>query len=72
MLNFGRNATKFVESGFIRLKATADEDDEITAVVQLAVEDSGKGVPPDKRRDLFQKFQTSLNVLNQGIGVGLC
>lgn len=40
--------------------------------VFIYVEDSGRGVPLDKRSSLFAKYQSSLDVLSQGTGVGLC
>jgi len=39
--------------------------------VELCVEDSGAGIPADKRDNLFEKFQASLDVLSQGTGIGL-
>lgn len=66
VLNLGRNAIKFVDEGFVRLKA-----DVIDGRVRICVEDSGTGIPLDKRDQLFQKFQDSLDSLNQGTGVGL-
>lgn len=39
--------------------------------VCLYVEDSGSGVPVEKRAQLFAKFQESLDSLNQGTGIGL-
>ena len=62
-----QNAAKFVEKGFLRLRAEVDED----GMVTLFVEDSGPGVPESKQRALFKKFQASLDVLNQGTGIGL-
>jgi CheY-like chemotaxis protein len=35
------------------------------------VEDSGPGIPVEKRGALFEKFQSSLDVLSQGTGIGL-
>lgn len=67
MLNLSANAAKFVEKGFIRLKADVVDDS-----VELYVEDSGPGIPLEKRRKLFVKFQESLDALNQGTGIGLC
>jgi signal transduction histidine kinase/CheY-like chemotaxis protein len=67
VLNLGRNAAKFVTIGFIRLRAEV-----VDGEVQLSVEDSGPGIPEDKRRILFSKFQESLDSLNQGTGIGLC
>lgn len=62
MLNLGRNSTKFVSSGFIRFSACVNDD----GCIQLAVEDSGPGIPVEKRKRLFSKFQESLDVLSQG------
>ena len=39
--------------------------------VRILVEDSGPGIPEAKRKALFAKFQDSLDVLNQGTGIGL-
>jgi signal transduction histidine kinase/CheY-like chemotaxis protein len=67
LLNLGRNATKFVEKGFIRLRVY-----EVDKMVQISVEDSGAGIPLEKQDRLFEKFQESLDSMNQGTGVGLC
>jgi signal transduction histidine kinase len=66
MLNLGRNSTKFVHSGFIRFRAAV-----VDGVVEVYVEDSGPGIPIEKRGALFEKFQSSLDVLSQGTGIGL-
>jgi signal transduction histidine kinase/CheY-like chemotaxis protein len=66
MMNLGRNSTKFVHSGFIRFRAAV-----VDGFVEVYVEDSGAGIPIEKRGDLFEKFQTSLDVLSQGTGIGL-
>jgi signal transduction histidine kinase/CheY-like chemotaxis protein len=66
MLNLGRNSTKFVHSGFIRFRAAV-----VAGCVELYVEDSGSGIPVEKRGALFEKFQSSLDVLSQGTGLGL-
>lgn len=66
ILNLARNATKFVTSGFIRLRAAVENNS-----VCLYVEDSGPGIPLAKRSSLFQRYQESLDSLNQGTGVGL-
>jgi signal transduction histidine kinase len=66
VLNLGRNAAKFVETGFVRFRA-----DVIDGNVHLFVEDSGSGVPTDKQDNLFGRFQESLDSLNQGTGIGL-
>ena len=61
VLNLSRNSCKFVEQGYIRLRAYV-----VDGLVELAVEDSGPGIPTDKRTRLFSKFQESLDTLSQG------
>lgn len=65
-LNLGRNSVKFVDEGFIRLKAEV-----INNEVYIYIEDSGPGIPIEKRSMLFSKFQESLDSLSQGTGIGL-
>lgn len=60
-LNLATNSTKFVEQGYIRLRAEV-----VRGSVQIHVEDSGPGIPPEKRKQLFAKFQASLDSLSQG------
>jgi signal transduction histidine kinase/CheY-like chemotaxis protein len=66
MLNLGRNSTKFVRSGFIRFRAAV-----VAGNVELYVEDSGPGIPVEKRGALFEKFQSSVDKVRQGTGIGL-
>jgi CheY-like chemotaxis protein len=65
-LNLARNSLKFVDEGFIRLKACV-----VNGEVNICIEDSGPGIPPEKRTILFSKFQESLDSLSQGTGIGL-
>jgi signal transduction histidine kinase len=67
VLNLGRNSTKFVEKGFIKLVASV-----VNGTVRVVIEDSGLGIPESKRENLFNKFQESLDVMEQGTGMGLC
>lgn len=66
ILNLGRNSSKFIDVGFIRLQAVI-----VGGLVRIHVDDSGCGVPEDKQQSLFNKFQESLDVLSQGTGIGL-
>ena len=66
-LNLASNSTKFVEKGYIRLRA-----DVVDGNVFLHVEDSGGGIPLHKRDKLWSRFQDSLDILQQGTGIGLC
>jgi len=67
ILNLARNSSKFVDDGFIRMRGEV-----VKGQVQLFVEDTGPGIPPEKHASLFTKFQASLDQLSQGTGVGLC
>jgi len=64
--NLAFNSTKFVHQGYIKLRAEAVDDN-----VMLYIEDSGPGIPPEKRGRLFARFQESLDILQQGTGIGL-
>jgi CheY-like chemotaxis protein len=66
ILNLGRNSSKLVEFGFIRFRV-----DVLNDKIEIYVEDSGPGIPVEKRSNILQKFQASLDVLNQGTGIGL-
>ena len=66
ILNLARNSTKFVEKGFVRLRAERLGNDCV-----IHIEDSGPGIPEEKRVHLFAKFQESLDSLSQGTGIGL-
>jgi signal transduction histidine kinase/FixJ family two-component response regulator len=67
ILNLGRNSSKFVDNGFIRLCATKLDNN----LIEFAVEDSGPGIPTEKREKIFNKYQDSLDELAQGTGIGL-
>lgn len=56
------HTAKFVDDGFIRLSAKPYGDH----LIQIAVEDSGPGIPEEKKKLLFQKYQESLDLLSQG------
>jgi CheY-like chemotaxis protein len=48
-------------------RSTAPRDSGIC----ISVEDSGPGVPKEKREMLFKRYQKSLEEMNQGAGIGL-
>ena len=66
VLNLARNSCKFVEKGFVRLRADFEGDGLV-----INIEDSGPGIPEEKRSQLFAQFQKSLDSLSQGTGIGL-
>jgi hypothetical protein len=61
--------TKLVQKGFIRLRAEIVEKH-----LRVSIQDSGPGIPMEKREEVFKRFQTSLDVLSQGtrLGLSLC
>jgi CheY-like chemotaxis protein len=71
VLNLASNSCKFVEAGYVRIGASVSSTDEHNKSVRVFVEDSGPGIPAEKRNSLFDKFQSSLDSLSQGTGIGL-
>lgn len=65
VLNLARNSVKFVTKGFIRIAARVDPT---SGSVVIDIEDSGPGIPSNKKDKLFNKFQESLDSLHQGTG----
>ncbi len=53
LLNLLANAVKFTSQGAVRLRAGLDSHH---SFLRLEVEDTGIGVPPEKREAVFQKF----------------
>lgn len=67
LLNLCRNSARYVHKGYIKVGANI-----VDGQVQFYVEDSGPGISEARRKNLFSKFQESLEVMDQGSGVGLC
>ena len=67
MLNLARNATKFTINGFVRLGASVSDHGRMC----LFVEDSGPGIPKERRNCLFKRYQDSLDSVDQGTGMGM-
>ncbi|MCB0325658.1 MAG: hybrid sensor histidine kinase/response regulator [Bdellovibrionales bacterium] len=65
--NLLSNAMKYTDHGEIRLEVSLGE-----GRVTLCVADTGIGVPPDAREQLFSEFRRAANTGNRdGIGLGL-
>jgi signal transduction histidine kinase len=62
MGNLLRNALHYTERGFIRLTLTA---------TGFMVEDSGVGIPEDKREAMFEPFVRGSEKRGEGLGLGL-
>lgn len=73
MLNYLDNAVKFTEEGRIRLGLSAQVS-ERTCLLQIEVEDTGRGLSDEESARLFQPFQqgdASLTRSTGGTGLGL-
>ena len=66
VMNLGKNAVKFVPSGFVRIGAKREGPNRVV----LWVADSGPGVDPLKAVTLFDMY-TQCDVEDQGTGIGL-
>lgn len=68
VLNLAQNSKKFLEQGFIRLRVQVLPGE---GGVEISVSDSGPGIPKSKQSNLFARFQESLDLMQQGTGIGL-
>ncbi len=76
LLNLVGNAVKFTERGHVRISvAQADEGEKgEKKVIQVKVEDTGKGIPPSFQPRIFQQFtqeDASSTKKHGGTGLGL-
>jgi len=70
-VNLLGNAIKFTERGFVRLRAFYDAPSE---TARISVQDTGIGIPPDKRESLFRAFEQADSSITRrfgGTGLGL-
>ena len=67
VINLLSNADKFTENGTITLKL---EPDMPNRTALFSVSDTGCGIPPEKRKRVFERFE-KLNEYAQGTGLGL-
>lgn len=66
LINFMTNAVKYTHMGFIRMGYSCEE----TGGIRIFVQDSGAGIPNDKKDLIFERFE-KLNSFIQGTGLGL-
>ena len=66
LINLLGNAVKFTQQGLVSLSLESDG----AGGVKVAVTDTGKGIPPDKAEDVFNRF-IKLNEYSNGAGLGL-
>ncbi len=71
LINLLSNAVKFTDRGWITLRARSYPD---RGYVEIEVQDTGVGIPPEKQRNLFEKFRqidSSFTRQQGGSGLGL-
>lgn len=69
MYNLIGNAVKFTDQGYVRVTAR-----ESGGMVEVCVEDTGPGIPPEKLDDIFKSFEqvdASITRKHGGTGLGL-
>ncbi len=74
IINLVSNAIKFIPAGYIKLKQHIKTVANNFCYFEIVVEDSGIGIPNDKKEFVFEKFNqvdSSLTRENDGIGLGL-
>ena len=67
LTNFLNNATKFTESGSIKIGYYYVSEEE---AVHIYVEDTGRGIPREEQQMIFSRFYKQ-NEFSQGAGLGL-
>lgn len=77
LLNLLTNAFKFTESGRVILQVFPIASEDGVKTVKFVVQDSGKGIAPDKLPLLFEKFvqedsSTTRNFGGTGLGLAIC
>ena len=74
LFNLIGNAIKFTASGHVEIRASAVADAAGTTSVKLAVSDTGPGIAPDDRANIFERFRRGRgqeNAGHEGLGLGL-
>ncbi|HXH19169.1 MAG TPA: response regulator, partial [Chitinophagales bacterium] len=72
LFNLLSNAIKFTDKGYVKVKARLIEDGRNAAVVSIAVEDTGIGIPENKSGTIFRSFtQLGKDVTKTAEGTGL-
>ena len=65
------NALKFTNQGYVLIDAAHIEETTQRVLVQIEVEDSGAGVPLERRERIFERFAQGTSGTETGSGLGL-
>jgi PAS domain S-box-containing protein len=74
LTNLAGNSVKFTERGHVRITAALDDESDDALLVRFTVEDTGIGMAPEKRDQVFSSFvqlDDSLTRRYGGTGLGL-
>ncbi len=74
LFNLVGNAIKFTASGHVEIRASAVADAAGATSIKLAVSDTGPGIAPDDRVNIFERFRRGRgqeNAGHEGLGLGL-
>jgi signal transduction histidine kinase/CheY-like chemotaxis protein len=77
VLNFASNAVKFTDRGHVLIELACLERTEDRVLIQIAVEDTGIGIPADKHEAVFEQFtqadaSTTRKYGGTGLGLAIC
>jgi signal transduction histidine kinase/DNA-binding NarL/FixJ family response regulator len=74
LINLISNGIKFTQKGFVRVDVVFVKDGSSKIWLEFLVEDSGMGIPDDKKEIVFRRFEqlhTGKESVIQGTGLGL-
>jgi signal transduction histidine kinase/CheY-like chemotaxis protein len=74
LINLISNGIKFTQQGYIKIEVAVNRVEERKVWVEFLVEDSGMGIPDDKKEIVFRRFEqlhTGKESVIQGTGLGL-
>ncbi len=76
LVNIISNAIKFTDKGLIQVAVNLISKNEYTAVIEISVSDTGRGMPKDKLEVIFEPFSQLENIYTRqssrsGTGLGL-
>ena len=77
LTNLVGNAIKFTENGAVAIRVEVDQENTESLRLRFAVQDSGIGIPADKRDRLFKSFSqvdasTTRRYGGTGLGLAIC
>ncbi|MDH3325370.1 MAG: ATP-binding protein [Gammaproteobacteria bacterium] len=74
IINLVNNAIKFTETGYVFLNLIIFDSHEDEVIIEFEVIDTGVGVTPEERKNIFESFsqiETNKNRSYEGVGLGL-